>query len=74
MLPAAARHGSILLAVETLKFLGRLQLIVMCGENKKLCGSLEAGGHRHMRITNGFVESPADHYRAADLIVGKAGG
>ena len=69
--------GDILLTVETLKkFLGRLQIIVMCGENKKLCGSLERKlpGHRHLKITSGFVEYPADHYRAADLIIGKAGG
>ena len=69
--------GDILLSVETLKkFLGRLQIIVMCGENKKLCGSLEKklAGHRHMKITSGFVEYPADYYRAADLVIGKAGG
>lgn len=69
--------GDILLSAETLKkFLGRLQLIVMCGENKKLCGSLEKklGGHRHVKIMSGFVEEPADLYRAADLVIGKAGG
>lgn len=69
--------GDIMLAVETLKkFLGRLQIIVMCGENKKLCGSLEKklAGHRHMKITDSFVEYPADYYRAADLVIGKAGG
>jgi len=69
--------GDIMLSVETLKkFLGKIQLIVMCGENKKLCGSLEKNlaGQKHLKIINDFVEDPADYYRAADLIIGKAGG
>ncbi|OGS07751.1 MAG: hypothetical protein A2270_04925 [Elusimicrobia bacterium RIFOXYA12_FULL_51_18] len=69
--------GDIMLSVETLKkFLGKIQLIVMCGENKKLCGSLEKKlvGQKHLKIVNDFVEYPADYYRAADLIIGKAGG
>jgi len=69
--------GEIQLSVDTLKkFLGKLQLLIMCGENKKLCAGLEKklAGQKHIRISGGFVEYPADHYRAADLIIGKAGG
>jgi len=69
--------GDITLSVETLKkFLGKLQLIVMCGENRKLCAGLEKkyAGQRHLKIVGSFVENPADYYTAADLIIGKAGG
>jgi processive 1,2-diacylglycerol beta-glucosyltransferase len=69
--------GEIALCVNTLrKFLGRLQIIVMCGENKGLCASFETKreGNRYFKIVNGFVEYPAEYYSAADLIIGKAGG
>jgi processive 1,2-diacylglycerol beta-glucosyltransferase len=69
--------GEIPLCVETLrKFSGELQIMVMCGENKKLCRSLASmpGETRHLKIINHFVEYPASHYQAADLIIGKAGG
>jgi len=69
--------GDIGTALETLKkYLGKIQIIVMCGENKELCGSLEKrfGGLRHLKIVGGFVEYPADNYKAADIVLGKAGG
>ncbi len=69
--------GEILLSVETLrKFSGKLQIIVMCGENKKMCRSLIStlSGSRNLKIIGSFVESPANYYQAADLIIGKAGG
>gem|GEM_PF-1283252 len=69
--------GDIPLAVKTLKpFLGRMQMIVMCGENKKLSGGLEKkfGGTRHLRIVGSFTDYPADNYKAADIVISKAGG
>ena len=69
--------GEIQLCAETLrKFSGQLQIIAMCGENKKLCRCLAGAtaGSRHLKIISGFVEYPARYYQAADLIIGKAGG
>jgi processive 1,2-diacylglycerol beta-glucosyltransferase len=69
--------GDIPLAAETLKkLLGKLQLIILCGDNKKLCGSLEKtfAGAKGVKLVPGFVEYPADYFKAADLIVSKAGG
>lgn len=66
-LPAAA------LALKPL--LGRIQVLVLCGNNRKLCRQAEktAAPHKHLRFVE-FTESPADYYRAADLVVGKPGG
>ncbi|MEI7482473.1 MAG: glycosyltransferase [Elusimicrobiota bacterium] len=69
--------GGIQLCVETLKkFSGKLQIVVMCGENKKLYRNLTNTmvGSKHLKIISGFVEYPASCYQAADLIIGKAGG
>ena len=69
--------GGILLSAETLrKFSGKLQVMIMCGENKKMCRSLISAfsGVRNLKIIGSFVESPAGYYQAADLIIGKAGG
>jgi processive 1,2-diacylglycerol beta-glucosyltransferase len=69
--------GDIPLAAEVLKkFLGRLQLVIMCGGNQKLYATLEKNlaGARHCRLVRGFVNNPADYLKAADLVVGKAGG
>lgn len=68
--------GDILMAVETLKkFSGRLQVIVLCGENRKLFNKLERSlpYWKNLRLIH-FVDSPADYYTAADLIIGKPGG
>ncbi|MFA6433064.1 MAG: glycosyltransferase [Elusimicrobiales bacterium] len=69
--------GEIRLAAETLKkFAGRLQIVAMCGENKKLGRALTDlfGGNRQLKIAGGFAQHPASLYQAADLVVGKAGG
>ena len=69
--------GDILLAAASLKnLLGRLQLVVLCGGNKKLYAALEKSlaGARHYRLVQGYVENTADHLKAADLVIGKAGG
>lgn len=68
--------GDIQLSVETLKkFSGRLQVIVLCGDNRALCSRLERSlpYWKHLKVVR-FVDSPADYYAAADLIVGKPGG
>ena len=55
--------------------LGRLQAVVLCGSNRRLCRQAEkaAVGTRHLRFVD-YTESPEDYYRAADLVVGKPGG
>ncbi len=69
--------GDIPLAAEVLKkFLGKLQLVIMCGGNKKLSATLEKNlaGARNCRLVHGFVNNSADYLKAADIVVGKAGG
>lgn len=68
--------GDLLEAALALKpLLGRAQVAVLCGNNRRLCRQAEkAAGHkRHLRFVD-FTDSPADYYRAADLLVGKPGG
>ncbi len=55
--------------------LGRIQVAVLCGNNRRLCRQAEkaAGRRKHLRFVD-FTDSPADYYRAADLVIGKPGG
>lgn len=55
--------------------LGRVQVAVMCGSNRRLCRQAEKahGSRRRLRFLD-FTDSPAALYNAADLVVGKPGG
>lgn len=56
--------------------LGRLQLVVICGQNRRLAERLRrrcAGAALPVRI-EGFVETMPDYMRAADLLITKPGG
>lgn len=66
-LPAAA------MALKPL--LGRIQVIVLCGNNKQIPRQAERAEipKRHIRFVP-FTENPENYYRAADLVVGKPGG
>lgn len=66
-LPAAA------LALKPL--LGRIQVIVLCGNNRRMHRQAEKAEvpRRHIRFVD-FTNSPEDYYRAADLVIGKPGG
>jgi processive 1,2-diacylglycerol beta-glucosyltransferase len=68
--------GDIEKTLEALKpLLGRIQVIVLCGENKRLQRKLEKFYHRyrHMKIF-GYFHSSARFLSASDLIIGKPGG
>lgn len=68
--------GDLLEAALALKpLLGRIQVTVLCGNNRKLCRQAErtTAPLKHMRFVD-FTDSPEDYYRAADLVVGKPGG
>lgn len=68
--------GDLLEAALALKpLLGKLQVLVLCGSNRRLCRQAEKGAaaHKHIRFVD-FTDSPADYYRAADLVIGKPGG
>jgi len=68
--------GDLLAAALALKpLLGRAQVLVLCGSNRRLCRQAEraAGSHRHLRFVE-YTDSPADYYRAADIVIGKPGG
>lgn len=60
---------------ELKKHLGKIQVIVFCGGNKKLYHKLqkENTGKKHLLILN-FTFTPAKYYMASDLIIGKPGG
>ena len=60
---------------ELKKHLGKIQLIVFCGGNKKLYNKLqkENTDKKHLVILN-FTNSPSKYYMASDLIIGKPGG
>ena len=62
-------------ARELKKHLGKIQLIVFCGGNKKLYHKLQKENinKKHILILN-FTNSPAKYYMASDLIIGKPGG
>ena len=54
--------------------LGRLQAVVLCGENRRLCRQAEkVHASRHLRFVE-FTESPSLYYAAADVVAGKPGG
>lgn len=67
--------GALLPAAAALRpLLGRIQIIVLCGNNRKLCRRAEkAHSSRFMRFVE-FTGSPVAYYAAADLVVGKPGG
>lgn len=67
--------GDLLPAAAALKpLLGRLQAVVLCGSNRKLCRQAEkAMPGRHVTFVD-FTDSPAPYYAAADLVIGKPGG
>ncbi|HAN04941.1 MAG TPA: hypothetical protein DCQ25_06800 [Elusimicrobia bacterium] len=68
--------GDLLQAAVALKpLLGRVQAVVLCGNNRRLSRQAEraAAELKGVRFVN-FTDSPADYYRAADLVVGKPGG
>lgn len=55
--------------------LGKIQLLVLCGENRKLSARLEKllGGRRHARVFN-YCRDTSPHLAAADIVAGKPGG
>lgn len=55
--------------------LGKIQLLVLCGENRKLSARLEKllGGKRHARVFN-YCRDTSPHLAAADIVAGKPGG
>lgn len=68
--------GGLLPAALALKpLLGKLQVVVLCGNNRKLCRQAEKthGGKRFLHFVD-FTDSPAPYYAAADLVIGKPGG
>ena len=67
--------GALLPAAAALKpLLGKIQVIVLCGNNRKLARQAEkTHNSKFMRFVE-FTDSPAPYYAAADLVVGKPGG
>ena len=67
--------GDLAAAAAALKPLaGRLQAVVLCGNNRRLVRqAAKTGAHRNIRFEE-FTDSPAQYYAAADLVVGKPGG
>ncbi|MBI4656178.1 MAG: UDP-N-acetylglucosamine 2-epimerase [Elusimicrobia bacterium] len=68
--------GNIEKIVGTMKhFLNRIQIIILCGENKTLQKKLEKTHHdkKHIKIF-GLVESTVKYFAASDIIIGKPGG
>ena len=68
--------GEIFSAIEALApFLGRLQIMVLCGENKALLRRLSRiqARKKHLKIID-YTDTPSAHYAAADLVVAKPGG
>ncbi|HOI41680.1 MAG TPA: glycosyltransferase [Elusimicrobiales bacterium] len=55
--------------------LGKIQLLVLCGENRRLSASLEKmlGGKKHARVFN-YCKDTSPHLAAADIVAGKPGG
>jgi processive 1,2-diacylglycerol beta-glucosyltransferase len=55
--------------------LGKIQLLVLCGENRRLSARLEKllGGKRHARVCN-YCKDTSPHLAAADIVAGKPGG
>ena len=68
--------GDLFSAAQAVKpLLGRIQVVVLCGSNHRLCrlAEKELDEKKFLRFVN-FTESPALYYAAADLVVGKPGG
>ena len=68
--------GEIFSAIEALApFLGRLQLMALCGENKSLSRRLARlhAHKKHLKIVD-YTDAPSAYYAAADLVVAKPGG
>ncbi len=68
--------GALLPAALALKpLLGKVQVVVLCGNNRKLCRQAEKtyGGKKFLHFVD-FTDSPAPYYAAADLVIGKPGG
>ena len=68
--------GDLLPAALALRpLLGRIQVTVLCGNNRRLCRQAEKvhGTKKHMHFLE-FTDSPAPYYAAADLVIGKPGG
>ncbi len=68
--------GDLLPAALALRpLLGRIQVIVLCGNNHRLARQAEKapGAKKFMRFLE-FTDSPAPYYAAADLVIGKPGG
>lgn len=68
--------GEIEEILEALKpLLGKIQVIVLCGENKRLLHKLEKLYHHYKHIKFfGYLHSTASLFSISDLIIGKAGG
>ena len=68
--------GELVQAAAALKpLLGRIQVLVLCGNNRRLCrqAEKELDSKKHLRFVD-FTDSPAAYYAAADLVAGKPGG
>ncbi|MDT8286933.1 MAG: glycosyltransferase [Elusimicrobiales bacterium] len=55
--------------------LGKIQLLVLCGENRRLAARLDKvlGGKKHARVFN-YCKDTSPHLAAADIVAGKPGG
>ncbi|MDD5208918.1 MAG: glycosyltransferase [Elusimicrobiales bacterium] len=68
--------GDLFSAAQAVKpLLGRIQAVVLCGSNRRLCrqAEKELDEKKFLRFVD-FTDSPALYYAAADLVVGKPGG
>ena len=68
--------GEIFPAIDALApFLGKLQLMVLCGDNKALARRLtrQYACKKHLKII-AYTDAPSAHYAASDLVVAKPGG
>ncbi len=68
--------GELFLAAQAIKpLLGRIQAVVLCGSNRRLCrqAERELDEKKLLRFVD-FTDSPALYYAAADLVIGKPGG
>ncbi|OGR45547.1 MAG: hypothetical protein A2X35_04135 [Elusimicrobia bacterium GWA2_61_42] len=67
--------GALLPAAAALKpLLGKIQVAVLCGNNRKLARQAEkTHASKFIKFVD-FTDAPAAYYAAADLVVGKPGG
>lgn len=68
--------GDIETILEVLKpLLGRIQVVVLCGENRRLQHKLEKSYYRYRQVKFfGYLHSSARFLAISDLIIGKPGG